>query len=36
VIAQRLTIAVADGSVFVDGKKIYEASDLTTVMTVSA
>jgi 3-hydroxyacyl-[acyl-carrier protein] dehydratase/trans-2-decenoyl-[acyl-carrier protein] isomerase len=35
VIAQRLTMAIANGSVFVDGEKIYEATDLKTVMTVS-
>jgi 3-hydroxyacyl-[acyl-carrier protein] dehydratase/trans-2-decenoyl-[acyl-carrier protein] isomerase len=36
VIAHRLTMGIADGSVLVDGEKIYEAKDLKTVMTVSA
>ena len=36
VIAHRLTMAIADGSVFADGEKIYEAKDLRTVMTVLA
>ncbi|WP_294935388.1 bifunctional 3-hydroxydecanoyl-ACP dehydratase/trans-2-decenoyl-ACP isomerase [Tardiphaga sp.] len=35
-IGQRLTMAIADGFVFVDGDKIYEAKDIKTVMTVSA
>jgi 3-hydroxyacyl-[acyl-carrier protein] dehydratase/trans-2-decenoyl-[acyl-carrier protein] isomerase len=36
VIGHRLTMAIANGSVFVDGERIYEAKDLKTVMTVSA
>jgi 3-hydroxyacyl-[acyl-carrier protein] dehydratase / trans-2-decenoyl-[acyl-carrier protein] isomerase len=36
VIDHRLTMGIADGSVFVDGERIYEAKDLRTVMTVSA
>jgi hypothetical protein len=29
-------MGIADGSVFVDGERIYEAKDLKTVMAVSA
>jgi hypothetical protein len=29
-------MAIADGSVSVDGERIYESKDLRTVMTVSA
>jgi 3-hydroxyacyl-[acyl-carrier protein] dehydratase/trans-2-decenoyl-[acyl-carrier protein] isomerase len=36
VMAHRLVMGIADGSVLVDGEKIYEARDLKTVMTVSA
>jgi 3-hydroxyacyl-[acyl-carrier protein] dehydratase/trans-2-decenoyl-[acyl-carrier protein] isomerase len=35
-ISHRLTLAIANGSVYVDGERIYEAKDLKTVMTVSA
>ena len=35
-ISHRLTMGIADGSVFVDGERIYEAKDLKTVMAVSA
>ena len=34
-IGQRLTMAIADGFVFVDGERIYEAKYIKTVMTVS-
>jgi 3-hydroxyacyl-[acyl-carrier protein] dehydratase / trans-2-decenoyl-[acyl-carrier protein] isomerase len=36
VIGHRLTMGIADGSVLVDGERIYEAKDLKSVMTVSA
>jgi len=35
VLGHRLTMGISDGSVFVDGERIYEAKDLKTVMAVS-